>query len=46
MAVVAVIAILAALSVPSFLERTVRDQIKAALPLTDIVSSRSLPRGR
>jgi len=37
MAVLAVIAILATLAVPSYLERTVRDQVKAALPLTDLV---------
>ena len=36
LAVVAVIAILATLAVPSYLERIVRDQIKAALPLADI----------
>lgn len=36
MAVVAVIAILATLALPSYLERIVRDQIKAALPLADI----------
>lgn len=36
MAVVAVIAILATLAVPSYLDRLVRDQIKASLPLADI----------
>jgi type IV pilus assembly protein PilA len=36
MAVVAVIAILATLALPSYLNRIVRDQIKAALPLADI----------
>jgi type IV pilus assembly protein PilA len=36
MAVIAVIAILATLAVPSYLERIVRDQIKASLPLADI----------
>lgn len=36
MAVIAVIAILATLAVPSYLDRLVRDQIKAALPLADI----------
>ena len=36
MAVVAVIAILATLAIPSYLDRIVRDQIKAALPLADI----------
>jgi len=36
LAVIAVIAILATLAVPSYLERIVRDQIKAALPLADI----------
>jgi type IV pilus assembly protein PilA len=36
MAVVAVIAILATLAVPSYLDRIVRDQIKAALPLADL----------
>jgi type IV pilus assembly protein PilA len=36
MAVVAVVAILAMLAVPSYLDRIVRDQIKAALPLADI----------
>ena len=36
LAVVAVIAILATLSLPSYLDRIVRDQIKAALPLADI----------
>lgn len=36
MAVVAVIAILAMLAVPSYLDRIIRDQIKAALPLADI----------
>ena len=36
MAVVAVVAILAMLALPSYLERIVRDQIKAALPLADI----------
>jgi type IV pilus assembly protein PilA len=36
MAVVAVIAILATLAVPSYIDRIVRDQIKAALPLADI----------
>lgn len=35
-AVVAVIAILATLSIPSYLDRIVRDQIKAALPLADV----------
>lgn len=35
-AVIAVIAILATLAVPSYLERIVRDQIKASLPLADI----------
>ena len=35
-AVVAVIAILATLSLPTYLDRIVRDQIKAALPLADI----------
>jgi type IV pilus assembly protein PilA len=36
LAVLAVVAILATIAVPSYLERTVRDQIKAALPLADI----------
>lgn len=36
MAVVAVIAILATLAIPSYLDRIVRDQIKAALPLADV----------
>ena len=36
LAVIAVIAILATLAVPSYLERIVRDQIKASLPLADI----------
>src|SRR6266498_1765133 len=36
MATVAVIAILATLSLPSYFDRIVRDQIKAALPLADI----------
>jgi type IV pilus assembly protein PilA len=36
MAVIAVIAILATLAVPSYLDRLVRDQIKASLPLADI----------
>jgi len=36
MAVVAVIAILATLAVPSYLDRIIRDQIRAALPLADI----------
>lgn len=36
MAVVAVIAILATLAVPSYLDKIIRDQIKAALPLADI----------
>ena len=36
MAVVAVIGILAVLAVPSYLDRIVREQIKAALPLADI----------
>ena len=36
MAVIAVVAILATLAVPSYLERIVRDQIKASLPLADI----------
>lgn len=36
MAVVAVIGILAVLAIPSYLERIVRDQVKAALPLADI----------
>ncbi|MEO8305689.1 MAG: pilin [Betaproteobacteria bacterium] len=36
MAVIAVIAILATLAVPSYLDRLVRDQIRAALPLADI----------
>src|ERR1700751_5525151 len=36
MAVIAVTAILATLAVPSYLERIVRDQIKASLPLADI----------
>lgn len=36
MAVVAVIAILATLSIPSYFDRIVRDQIKAALPLADV----------
>jgi len=36
LAVIAVIAILATLAVPSYLERVVRDQIKASLPLADI----------
>jgi type IV pilus assembly protein PilA len=36
MAVVAVIAILATLSIPSYLDRIVRDQIKAALTLADV----------
>ena len=36
MAVVAVIAILATLSLPSYFDRIVRDQVKAALPLADI----------
>jgi type IV pilus assembly protein PilA len=35
-AVVAVIAILATLSLPTYLDRIVRDQIKAALPLAEI----------
>lgn len=35
-AVLAVIAILATLAVPSYLDRSVREQIKAALPLADI----------
>jgi type IV pilus assembly protein PilA len=37
-AVIAVIAILATLAVPSYLERIVRDQIKASLPLADIAN--------
>jgi type IV pilus assembly protein PilA len=36
MAVIAVIAILATLAVPSYLDKIVRDQIKASLPLADI----------
>lgn len=36
MAVIAVIAILAMLALPSYLDRIIRDQIKAALPLADI----------
>jgi type IV pilus assembly protein PilA len=36
MAVVAVIGILAMLAVPSYLDRIVREQIKAALPLADL----------
>ena len=36
MAVVAVVGILAALAVPSYLNLLVRDQIKTALPLADI----------
>jgi len=36
MAVVAVIGILAVLAIPSYMERVVRDQVKAALPLADI----------
>jgi len=36
MAVLAVIAILAMFAVPTYYDRTVRDQIKAALPLVDI----------
>ncbi len=36
MAVVAVIAILATLALPFYLDRIIRDQIKAALPLADI----------
>jgi type IV pilus assembly protein PilA len=36
MAVLAVIAILATLAIPSYLDRIVRDQIKAALPLADV----------
>lgn len=36
LAVLAIIAILALLAVPSYLERTVRQQIEAALPLADI----------
>jgi type IV pilus assembly protein PilA len=36
MAVIAVIAILATLAAPSYLERIVRDQIKASLSLADI----------
>jgi type IV pilus assembly protein PilA len=36
MAVLAVIAILATLALPSYLEKIVRDQIRAALPLADI----------
>jgi type IV pilus assembly protein PilA len=35
-AVIAVIGILATLAVPSYLERIVRDQVKASLPLADI----------
>ena len=37
MAVVAVIAILATLSIPSYFDRIVRDQVKAALPLADVM---------
>jgi len=37
LAILAVVAILATLAVPSYLDRIVREQIKAALPLTDIV---------
>jgi len=36
MAVVAVIAILASMSIPSYFDRIVRDQIKSALPLADV----------
>jgi type IV pilus assembly protein PilA len=36
MAVVAVIGILAVLAVPTYMDRIVRDQIKAALPLAEI----------
>jgi len=36
-AVLAVIAILAMLAIPSYVDRTARDQVKVALPLTDIV---------
>ena len=36
MAVVAVIGILAVLAVPTYMDRIVRDQVKAALPLADI----------
>jgi type IV pilus assembly protein PilA len=36
MAVVAVVAILALLAMPSYLDRIVRDQIKAALPLAEV----------
>jgi type IV pilus assembly protein PilA len=36
LAILAVVAILATLAVPSYLDRIVREQIKAALPLTDI----------
>ena len=36
MAVMAVMAILATLALPSYLDRIIRDQIKAALPLADI----------
>lgn len=36
MAVVAVVAILATLALPSYLDRIVREQVKAALPLADI----------
>ncbi len=36
MAVVAVIGILAVLAMPTYMDRIVRDQVKAALPLADI----------
>ena len=36
MAVLAIIAILALMAVPSYMDRTVRQQIEAALPLADI----------
>lgn len=36
MAVVAVIGILAVLAIPTYMDRIVRDQVKAALPLADI----------
>jgi type IV pilus assembly protein PilA len=36
MAVLAVIAILATLAIPSYLDRIVRDQIKASLPLAEV----------
>ena len=38
MAVVAVIGILAMLAVPSYLDRIVREQVKAALPLAEIAT--------